>query len=79
MAEFSSGSEEFASHIKTVEQLSGYLQELQQLASGLTEVISTKEQGLLRPDQEFQVLTLLIGYWQSRNALLELVRSRLKF
>ncbi len=75
MTGFSSGSEEFSSHIKTVEQLASYLQELQQLATGMTEVISTNEQGLFRPDQEFQVHTLLIGYWQSRNALLELVGS----
>ena len=75
MPEFSSGSEEFSSHIKTVEQLAEYLQELQQVARGLGEVISTNEQGLFRPDQEFEVLTLLIGYWQSRAALLELVHS----
>ena len=75
MPEFSSRSEEFVSHLKTVEQLAEYLEELQQVASGMTEVISTNEQGLFRPDQEFQVLTLLIGYWQSRGALLELVHS----
>ena len=75
MAQFASDSEEFASHLKTVHQLAEYLQELQEVARGLTEVISTNEQGLFRPDQEFEVLTLLIGYWQSRNALLELVRS----
>ncbi len=75
MPELSSRSEEFTSHLKTVEQLAEYLEELQQLAREMTEVISTNEQGLFRPDQEFQVLTLLIGYWQSRSALLELVHS----
>ncbi|MDP7205626.1 MAG: hypothetical protein QGH11_08660, partial [Pirellulaceae bacterium] len=75
MPDLSSQSEEFASHLKTVEQLAEYLEELQQLAREMTEVISTNEQGLFRPDQEFQVLTLLIGYWQSRSALLELVHS----
>jgi hypothetical protein len=74
MSELSSRSEEFASHLKTIEQLAEYLEELQQVASGMTEVISTNEQGLFRPDQEFQVLTLLIGYWQSRAALLELIQ-----
>ena len=75
MAQLVSDIEEFTSHLKTVQQLAEYLQELQEVAASLTEVISTNEQGLFRPDQEFQVLTLLIGYWQSRNALLELVHS----
>ena len=51
MARFFSGSEEFASHIKTFEQPSGYLQELQQVASEMIEVISTNEQGLFYSDR----------------------------
>jgi len=75
MSEFSSDSEEFASHLKGVQQIAEYLDELKATAIRQTEVISVSEQGLFRPDQEYAVLTLLIGYWQSRNALLEIVHS----
>ena len=62
MPELSSRSEEFSSHLKTVEQLAEYLEELQQLAREMSEVISTNEQGLFRPDQEFQVLNPFIQF-----------------
>jgi len=63
------------SHLRTVVQLAQTLEALKAEASQLTSSISTAEQGHFTPNQENQVLSLLIVYWQSRNALLELVYS----
>ena len=58
---------------QTALALMTYIAELKESANALAEQISTNEQGVFRPDQEASVLDLLVGYWQSRNALLELV------
>ena len=63
------------SDLRTVVQLAQTLAELKAAATELVQSISTDEQGYFTPDEEYQVLSLLIVYWQSRNALLELVFS----
>ena len=62
-------------HIHTVIHLSAYLSELQEDALALRDRLPTSEEGAFRPEQEVEVQTLLIGYWQSRVALIELVES----
>ena len=62
-------------HLRAVVHLAATLESLKSQANLLVESISTEEQGHFTPDQEYQVLSLLIVYWQSRNALLELVTS----
>ena len=54
---------------QTALALMTYIAELKESANALAEQISTNEQGVFRPDQEASVLDLLVGYWQSRNAL----------
>jgi len=75
MVELSANQESQQSHLRAVVQLAQTLEELKAEASQLTSSISTAEQGHFTPNQEFQVLSLLIVYWQSRSALLELVYS----
>lgn len=58
---------------RTTLALARYIAEIKETAAKLANEISTNEQGVFRPDQEKAVLDLLVGYWQSRNALLELV------
>ena len=62
-------------HLRAVVHLAATLESLKSQANLLVESISTEEQGHFTPDQEYQVLSLLIVYWQSRNALLEVVTS----
>ena len=62
-------------HLRAVVHLAATLESLKSQANLLVASISTEEQGHFTPDQEHQVLSLLIVYWQSRNALLELVTS----
>ena len=75
MVELPASQEQQQSHLRTVVQLAQTLEELKAEATQLTLSVSTAEQGHFTPHQEFQVLSLLIVYWQSRNALLELVSS----
>ena len=75
MVELSAGAELQQSALRTVVQLAQTLEALKAEASQLTSSISTAEQGHFTPNQEQQVLSLMIVYWQSRNALLELVYS----
>lgn len=75
MGEYSSGYGEQQSDLNSVVHLAQTLADLKGEACQLVESISTEEQGHFTPDQEYQVLSLLIVYWQSRNALLELVFS----
>ena len=75
MVELPASQEQQQSHLRTVVQLAQTLEELKAEATQLTSSVSTAEQGHFTPHQEFQVLSLLIVYWQARNALLELVSS----
>jgi len=75
MVEWPAGAELEQSHLRTVVQLAQTLEALKAEATQLTSSISTADQGHFTPNQEQQVLSLLIVYWQSRNALLELVYS----
>jgi hypothetical protein len=51
------------------------LDELKTRAADLTSRISAERRGYFTPEEEDQVLGLLISYWQTRNALLELIGS----
>ena len=62
-------------HTNTVLHLADYLTELRESAVGLQTDLPSSEDGAFRPKQEAEVQTLLIGYWQSRVALIELLET----
>jgi len=58
---------------RTVAHLAGYFAELKAAALALKEAISVDERGYFSPEEDTRTRQLLISYWQSRCALLELV------
>lgn len=59
----------------TVLSLSQHLVVLKQRALELAESVQAEERGFFTPSEDEQTRHLLISYWQSRNALFELVSS----
>ena len=61
--------------VRTVTTVSEHFQELQQAALSMLQSYSASNRGYFTPSEDEQVRHLLVSYWQSRNALIELVVS----
>ena len=59
----------------TVINAARHFARLKDRATGLIEQIDAEERGFFTPTEDEQTRHLLISYWQSRNALFELVSS----
>ena len=59
----------------TVINVAQHFARLKDRATGLIEQIDAEERGFFTPTEDEQTRHLLISYWQSRNALFELVSS----
>ena len=59
----------------TVINVAQHFSRLKDRATGLIEQINAEERGFFTPTEDEQARHLLISYWQSRNALFELVSS----
>lgn len=70
-----SDDQEIESAARTVTQLFDFINELKLNAAELEGVISPAGRSYFVADEDDAVRGLLISYWQSRNALLELVNS----
>ncbi|MCA9212715.1 MAG: hypothetical protein KDB27_06615 [Planctomycetales bacterium] len=68
-------AEEIASGARTVQHLYDYLCELRKNASELEETIAPVDRGYFVADEDDATRGLMVSYWQTRNALLELVNS----
>lgn len=66
---------EITSGIRSVIHVAAYFEELKQSASGLVERATASERGYFTPDEEEAAHGLLVSYWQTRNALFELITS----
>ena len=66
---------ELSAEIRTVEHAAVYLQELKAKATELTTRVSAERRGYFTPDEEDAALGLLVSYWQTRNALFDLIGS----
>jgi Permuted papain-like amidase enzyme, YaeF/YiiX, C92 family len=60
---------------RTVTQVAIHFRELQQAASGLLASFDASQRGYFTPSEDEETRHLLVSYWQSRNALIELVRG----
>ncbi len=66
---------EITSGIRSVIHLAAYFEELKQSARELVERATASERGYFTPDEEEAAQGLLVSYWQTRNALFELITS----
>lgn len=60
---------------RTVIHVAEFFGELKARSSQLAERISPSERGYFTPDEEEPAQSLLVSYWQARNALFELITS----
>jgi len=60
---------------RTVTTVAEHFRELKQAALDMLETYSASDRGYFTPSEDEQVRHLLVSYWQSRNALIELVVS----
>ena len=67
--------DQIASGVRTVTHLAVYIEELKDSASGLAESIDAVQRGYFTPEEDQAARAVLVSYWQSRNALLELIAS----
>ncbi len=67
--------EQIAAGTRTVTNICAHFVELQQAALGMLESFGGSQRGFLTPTEDDAVRHLLVSYWQSRNALIELVTS----
>ncbi len=67
--------QEFDQAVATVLSLSQHMVVLKQRALELAESVQAEERGFFTPSEDEHTRHLLISYWQSRNALFELVSS----
>ena len=58
---------------RTVLAVADQFDRLKRSASILAEAAASSERGYFTPSEDEEVRHLLVSYWQSRNALLELV------
>ena len=65
--------ETITSGARTVIGIADHFEHLKQAATTLFETSSATERGYFTPSEDERVRQLLISYWQSRNALIELV------
>lgn len=66
---------EITSGIHCVIHVAGYFEELKRSARELIERAPASERGYFTPDEEDAAQGLLVSYWQTRNALFELITS----
>jgi hypothetical protein len=66
-------SESIVSGARTVVGIADHFEQLKQVATSLLEAGTASERGYFTPSEDERVRHLLISYWQSRNALIELV------
>ena len=66
-------SESIVSGARTVVGIAEHFEQLKQVATSLLEAGTASERGYFTPSEDERVRHLLISYWQSRNALIELV------
>ncbi|MEO2016261.1 MAG: hypothetical protein ABGZ53_18025, partial [Fuerstiella sp.] len=59
----------------TVINVAQHFSRLKDRAAQLTDQIEAEDRGFFTPTEDEQTRHLLISYWQSRNALFELVSS----
>lgn len=65
--------ETITSGARAVVGIANHFEQLKQVATTLFETSSATERGYFTPSEDERVRQLLISYWQSRNALIELV------
>jgi hypothetical protein len=68
-------SPEIAAGIRTVLQVADYFVELKASAAALAHRITAQQRGYFTPDEEDDTLALLVSYWQTRNALFDLIST----
>lgn len=68
-------SEELLQGATTVAHLSAHFRRLKGRASELIDAFDASRRGYFTPSEDEQTRHLLVSYWQSRNALFELVNS----
>src|SRR5687768_2178557 len=59
--------------VRTVTQVADYFDELKSSATQLTKRFTAQQRGYFTPDEEDEALALLVSYWQTRNALFDLI------
>ncbi len=68
-------SSKLASGVRTVEHVADHFETLQASAMQLLDVFTASQRGYFTPSEDEETRHLLVSYWQSRNALVEVVRS----
>ncbi len=66
---------EIVAGARTVAHLAIYLEELKQAALELRRRSDARQRGYVTPSEDEEIRHLLVSYWQSRNALFDLVYS----
>jgi len=66
---------EITSGIRTVTHVAAYFERLKQSARELADRATASERGYFTPDEEEAAQGLLVSYWQTRNALFDLITS----
>lgn len=64
---------ELTAGVRTVKQVAEYFDELKSSAAVLAKRVTAQERGYFTPDEEDDTFALLISYWQTRNALFDLI------
>jgi hypothetical protein len=67
--------EQIASGVRTVTSVAAHFAELKQSAARLLDSFGATQRGYFTPTEDEEVRHLLVSYWQSRNALIELVTT----
>ena len=65
--------ETITSGARSVVGIADHFEDLKQVATSLFETSTASERGYFTPSEDERVRQLLVSYWQSRNALIELV------
>jgi hypothetical protein len=66
---------EIAAGVRTVTHLANYFDELKSAAAELATRVSANTRGYFTTSEEDETRAILISYWQSRNALFDLIQS----
>jgi hypothetical protein len=69
------GPLQIANGARTVQHVADHFQSLQASAQQLLSEFTASQRGYFTPSEDEETRHLLVSYWQSRNALVELVRS----
>ena len=65
----------FSAEARTVVNLTEHLSRLKSRAQEMSNKFSASQRGYFTPTEEDDALHLLVSYWQTRNALFELIHS----